>query len=245
MDPRYAIRAEPFVDGAAEELATSRVPRAALPGMMLGVCTRHRGAFRGAFRSRDSRAPERGVLLAALAAVDRPWTGGTFSEPARQALSDSTRYVLELLATYDRLAAQLDRLSAKVVVTHGEPHPGNLIHSPHGLRMVDWDTVAMAEPERDLWMTLDVDVTGWDEYRAVTGSARLNERALERYRERWAHGGAGMWPSYGGRTRRPRTPGSRGRSCPSTCREASSYAWTGVQVNTSTRMPSGSNAKNA
>lgn len=38
------------------------------------------------------------------------------------------------------------------VVTHGEPHPGNVIRTSHGLRIIDWTTVQMAPPERDLWM---------------------------------------------------------------------------------------------
>jgi hypothetical protein len=35
-------------------------------------------------------------------------------------------------------------------------------------------------------MILDEDLAGWDEYREVTGSVRLNEDALGLYRERWA-----------------------------------------------------------
>jgi hypothetical protein len=35
-------------------------------------------------------------------------------------------------------------------------------------------------------MVLEIDLTGWDEYREVVGSVRLNEQALGLYRERWA-----------------------------------------------------------
>ncbi|MEU6251152.1 phosphotransferase [Streptomyces sp. NPDC047043] len=38
------------------------------------------------------------------------------------------------------------------MLTHGEPHPGNIIRSPAGPRLIDWDTVQIAPPERDLWM---------------------------------------------------------------------------------------------
>jgi spectinomycin phosphotransferase len=31
-----------------------------------------------------------------------------------------------------------------MVVTHGEPHPGNLIQTSAGLVLIDWDTVAVA-----------------------------------------------------------------------------------------------------
>jgi hypothetical protein len=73
------------------------------------------------------------------------------------------------------------------VVTHGEPHSANVIRNAEGgLRLVDWDTALIGPRERDLWMTLDADLTGWDEYRQVIGSVRLNEQALGLYRERWA-----------------------------------------------------------
>jgi aminoglycoside phosphotransferase (APT) family kinase protein len=73
-----------------------------------------------------------------------------------------------------------------VGVTHGEPHSANVIRKPDGgLRLVDWDTALVAPRERDLWMTLDADMTGWDQYRDVTGADRLNEDALIFSRERW------------------------------------------------------------
>jgi aminoglycoside phosphotransferase (APT) family kinase protein len=36
-------------------------------------------------------------------------------------------------------------------LTHGEPHPGNVIGTDDGWLLVDWDTAAIAQPERDLW----------------------------------------------------------------------------------------------
>jgi spectinomycin phosphotransferase len=49
--------------------------------------------------------------------------------------------------------------STKWVVTHGEPHAVNLIRTDGSQMLVDWDTVALAPPERDLWMLVD-DVGG-------------------------------------------------------------------------------------
>jgi aminoglycoside phosphotransferase (APT) family kinase protein len=44
-----------------------------------------------------------------------------------------------------------DRLSDEVL-THGEPHPGNLIQVGSRWMLVDWDTTLVAPPERDLWL---------------------------------------------------------------------------------------------
>jgi spectinomycin phosphotransferase len=73
------------------------------------------------------------------------------------------------------------------VLTHGEPHSANVIREPDGsLLLVDWDTTLIGPRERDLWMVLDGDLTGWEEYRRAAGSAPLEQDVLDLYRERWA-----------------------------------------------------------
>ena len=100
----------------------------------------------GPIARRRLELPERDALLNALATLDRAWTAGPYSEPARRVLADNAPDVHERLARFDELATQLARADADLIVSHGEPHPGNLIQSPTGLRMIDWDTVALAEP---------------------------------------------------------------------------------------------------
>jgi hypothetical protein len=51
--------------------------------------------------------------------------------------------------------------------------------------LVDWDTVAIARPERDLWMIDDVDATAVTAYRELTGIT-LDPEALVAYRLLWA-----------------------------------------------------------
>ena len=53
---------------------------------------------------------------------------------------------------YDALVAgDGRRTDAEVVLTHGEPHPGNTMRTEDGWRLIDWDTARIAPPERDLW----------------------------------------------------------------------------------------------
>ncbi|MEV6711149.1 phosphotransferase [Lentzea sp. NPDC051208] len=85
------------------------------------------------------------AVLAAL--LDEP--GEWFSEQAREIFVAHTGIVREKLAELDLLAGEL---TDERVVTHGEPHAGNVIHTPQGLVLVDWDTVGLAPPERDLWL---------------------------------------------------------------------------------------------
>ncbi|MGH7748052.1 MAG: phosphotransferase family protein, partial [Candidatus Dormibacteria bacterium] len=70
------------------------------------------------------------------------------------------------------------------VITHGEPHPGNLIHGARGLILIDWDTVALARPERDVWMLDDGTDEGLAPYVEASGRT-LDPDALAFHRLAW------------------------------------------------------------
>src|SRR5262249_25249195 len=65
------------------------------------------------------------------------------------------------------------------VVTHGEAHRANVLRTDEGLALVDWDTVALAPPERDLWFAVD------DGAAAAALGAEVNEVALDYFRLAW------------------------------------------------------------
>jgi spectinomycin phosphotransferase len=131
---------------------------------------------------RPFAVPRRDELAEALAVVDRRWEGGPFSESARALLTEHRDAIDRMLDDLDHLAKAVP---ATDVLTHGEPHPGNLIRTDAGLVMVDWDTVAVAPRERDLWM-LDIgDGTLLEMYEDVTGVA-LDRDALVAFRLLWA-----------------------------------------------------------
>jgi spectinomycin phosphotransferase len=110
--------------------------------------------------------PRRECLDRALHELDVQWDGGPFSEPAREALTQVATEVGALVARYDAQVADAGSPSDRWVVTHGEPHDANLVESADGLVLVDWDTLLIAPPERDLWWVDDAVAT---EYTAATG----------------------------------------------------------------------------
>ena len=55
----------------------------------------------------------------------------------------------------------------------------------HGLVLLDWDTVAMARPERDLWMLADVDESLLRDYERLSGIV-LDLEVLRGFRRLWA-----------------------------------------------------------
>ena len=189
LNGRYAIRVEPFVEGVAAgsgefECADDR----RLMGTLVGRVHAASGAVPPGLPGREAYVlPGREALQAALAQPDSAWDSGPFAEPARALLRTHAEEIRERLRAFDQRAQRGGGDPASWVVTHGEPHSANVIREPGGgLRLADWDTTLVAPRERDLWMTLDDDLTGWDEYREVTGSVTLNDEALGLYRERWA-----------------------------------------------------------
>lgn len=113
------------------------------------------------------------------------WEGGPFSEPARRTFADHADDVTDLLALADRLAATVEDRGSAWVITHGEPHAGNVMRTGESRVLVDWDTVAFAPPERDLWMLIGENADDMATvYLDATGH-RLDVDAVSFFRLTW------------------------------------------------------------
>ena len=89
------------------------------------------------------------------------------------------------LARFDELVRAAAGGSA--VITHGEPHPGNIIRRGDRLLLIDWDTVGLALPERDLWMVAgDGDAGPYTRRYADLTGRRVSGAAMDLYRLRWS-----------------------------------------------------------
>ncbi|WP_163508459.1 phosphotransferase [Fodinicola acaciae] len=84
----------------------------------------------------------------AEALADPRWTGGPFSRQAQEIVDGNRALLTAAFDEFDRLGVAVR--GRPTVVTHGEPHPGNLVWPAGKCRLVDWDTVGLAVPERDL-----------------------------------------------------------------------------------------------
>jgi spectinomycin phosphotransferase len=117
----------------------------------------------------DLDVPGRGRLESGLREANEPWVGGPFSEPARQAVARNAVDVADLLDLFDRLSREVASSSADWVITHGEPHPLNVMRTDDRYKLVDWDAAALAPPERDLWMLLGDGGDDGQTYGEMTG----------------------------------------------------------------------------
>lgn len=166
FESRYALALFPFVRGTPGRWGEP-VASFDQAGLVALLADLHRSAptTRSAIR-RAGGVPGRSQLEQALDEVGQHWDGGPLSEPARTELARAAPIVADWFSEFDALTARLADREQLMVITHGEPHPGNLIRTADGVVLVDWDTVALGPPERDLWM---FDDDAWARYERFTG----------------------------------------------------------------------------
>jgi spectinomycin phosphotransferase len=180
--PRHTVALFPYVDGQAGRFGEyGAAERAAIVKMLAEL---HRTTPPVSPRRIDLELPSRRELEEALRELNQPWSGGPLSEPARTLLAPHASYVAELLALFDRLSAVVASRSTDWVVTHGEPHAANVMQSGESHVLIDWDTVALAPPERDLWMLVDDSAEAATSYADATGH-EVDQDAVNFFRLTW------------------------------------------------------------
>ncbi|MEV0146242.1 MULTISPECIES: phosphotransferase [unclassified Nonomuraea] len=182
---RHAVSVLPFVPGTPGHFGRPLTPAARHRVIDLLACL-HQAQPPPSLPVAPVALPQRAGLEQALddALDDRaaPWLGGPFGEPARALLSAHAGALRDRLAGLDRLTGE--PAGRRRVVTHGEPHPGNVLTLGDRCLLIDWDTVGLAPPERDLWHVAQ-DPADLDRYAEATGH-RPDRSLLDGYRLRWA-----------------------------------------------------------
>jgi spectinomycin phosphotransferase len=183
LDSQHALTLFPYLDVAPSSFkdAIDDADRAAIIDLLARL---HTAA------PKRIQVPTRPLELAnlqtieqALASLDVPWNGGPYAELGRDLLARYERPLRQALARFDGLLDRVLEAGGPYVITHGEPHAGNLLRTQAGLRLVDWDMIALARPERDLWWVIKDDRDA-ARYSRQTGWT-VNQDALALYRLRW------------------------------------------------------------
>jgi len=146
----YAVSLYPFIDGEsfAEGDFSSPDHQRAVLKMLVEVHNAPIAARRYA-RLDDFTVPHRDELNATLSDPGSIPRCGPYARPSAELINTHRGPVQRLLQRYDELVATAQ--TSRMVLTHGEPHPGNTMLTAEGWRLIDWDTVLVAPPERDLW----------------------------------------------------------------------------------------------
>ncbi|HXW88596.1 MAG TPA: aminoglycoside phosphotransferase family protein [Streptosporangiaceae bacterium] len=180
LDSRHALTLFPYVD-AAPGHPIDDGDRAAIIDMLAALHTAAPGVIR--VPRRPLELASRQAIDQALASLDVPWKGGPYAEPGRDLLARYERPLRQAFARFDELLDRVRAAAGPCVITHGEPHPGNLLRTRAGLCLVDWDMTALARPERDLWWVISGDQDA-ARYSCRTGWT-VNQDALALYQLRW------------------------------------------------------------
>lgn len=180
LQDRYSVVVHPFVAGSHAgddgEFRTEEDRRT-----VLGLLTEIHGAPSAAPYADDFVVPHLDELKMMMGQTAQRWDSGPYAQRAQGLLSARASELEVLFAAYDGLRLRVAARPERMVITHGEPHAGNVITTPGGLVMVDWDTALLAPPERDLWDLARHDESLLGTYAAATG-VNIDQDALSLYR---------------------------------------------------------------
>jgi len=183
---KYAVSVFEFIDGTSIDGPRSVEEQRFLLRALGGMHTAGQSVPPGLLRRDTLEVSFRDRLLEAFDDLHSTWVWGPYSEPTRRLLLNGRGQIEDLLGRYDELATVVFRRSDEWVITHGEPHGGNIMRTSTGsMILIDWDTIAVGPRERDLWMVKPSNPEDWAAYTG-TDSARLPDpEAMEFYRLWW------------------------------------------------------------
>jgi hypothetical protein len=183
IDDRYVLAVYPHIDGEAGSYGpfATRAERLAVVDLLVRLHDADTGAPAG---TADFAIPSRDRLGRAMGETAEPWATGPFAEPARELLQRHNEPLQRALAAYDELVSVVRAKNRPLVITHGEPHRGNVIRTAGGPLLIDWDTALLAPPERDLWSLIDEDPEVRHHYQQAAGR-ELDDDALRLFGLWW------------------------------------------------------------
>jgi hypothetical protein len=183
LDHRFSLMVHPYLHGppaGAWGEFESASDRMAVLELVIQVHRATDAAAPHADRD-DLTVPNLAEIPAALDRLTTPWSDGPYGEPARALLDQHAARLQRLVVHYDRLRDDVHGLRDRDVLTHGEPHAGNVLVVDGRFLLIDWDTAVLAPAERDLWDLDPGDGSVLDAYRQATGLT-ASPAALDLYR---------------------------------------------------------------
>lgn len=180
LSDRYSLVVHPYLEGhdaGDDGEFTSDDDRCAVADLLVKVHATRVGHP----RPDDFAVPKLDTVRTMMATTHEQLRTGPYAQPAQALLRAHASDLGTLIGAYQDLARRVADRPERMVITHGEPHASNVIITSEGPVLVDWDTVLLAPPERDLWHLAGADPSPLDHYAAATG-AEVDEEALTLYR---------------------------------------------------------------
>jgi spectinomycin phosphotransferase len=184
LDGRYAVSVFPFLDGRSHPFGRyldEQLRRQALE--LIAALHRSTAAVRGLAPGHVLGFSGQGDLEAFLREPARPWDGGPLSRAAHRLTAARAADIERIAAGFAQLAEATAGARSSPVITHGEPHPANLMSIDGRLALIDWDTVGLAPPERDVSL-IALGPADTSHYELAAGR-ELDPAVITLYRLRW------------------------------------------------------------
>jgi len=185
LDGRYTASLFRFLAGRSHAFGPYPDPRLRSQVLdMIAALHQSTPAVRDCAPSHAIRFAGREALDAFMLRPDDPWDSGPFAEAARRGVLPHAADLRQLVTDFDCLVEATGPARTRLVITHGEPHPANVMAVDGQLILIDWDTVALAPPERDVSLVVTASNEGIDRYQQATGR-ELSPDVITLYRLRW------------------------------------------------------------
>ncbi|MFF8504169.1 phosphotransferase family protein [Streptomyces anulatus] len=186
LTDRYAVSVFPYVDAPTGQFGQALAP-GARRGLVERLAQLHSTQPPLTTPAHQPGLPGRPVIEEALTDPQRFRSdSGPYAQRCQALLTTNNAALRAALEQFDNGTTRLasDESTAAAVVTHGEPHAGNILDPGGRTLLVDWDTVALAPPERDLWLATDAP-EDLSRYAELTGH-HPDPDLLAYYELRWA-----------------------------------------------------------
>jgi len=178
---RYSLVVHPYLADCCQSGHDGEFESSADRHAVLALLVRLHSAKAARPPADNFEIPGRAALVAAMRSTGEPWQAGPYGTRSRDLLACHAADLGALLAAFDELASRVRTKGGRMVITHGGPDAGNVLKTPAGLVLVDWESALLAPPERDLWVLAESDPGLLDAYSAATGTA-IDTEALALYR---------------------------------------------------------------
>ncbi len=180
LSSRYSLAVCPYLIDC-EQGHDGAFPAADRPAVVRLLTDLHRATPPVAPQQCDFGLQNADGLRSAIDSTGEPWRTGHYGERARALLARHADGVTALMTAYGELADEARSRPERFVVTHGEPGAWNVLKTPGGFVIVDWDYVQLAPPERDLWDLAETDRSVLAAYTEATGTV-IDSGALALFR---------------------------------------------------------------
>ncbi len=185
LTDRFSVALYPFVDGQSFRWGENQPAehRRAVLDMIISIHMAPAAASERAMTD-DLSILFRDELDAALDGEPGTPDSGPYGQRTAELVAAHRDVIRQSLSRYDALATRLRCGGQPMVLTHGEPHPGNTMRSESGWLFIDWDTALISAPERDLFDVDPGDGSMLGAYQHATGLTPRPD-ALDMFRLRW------------------------------------------------------------